>query len=137
MTVDDLDKKIINIKKRGLSKLVEIQLIGEVKGQFYKERIKNTENSISAQFHKNIEFLSAKLKSFPSASNIKEFMGITPDQYYDSFIKNKSNIFSLSQVLLASQYYGLPIDLLLFHDLSLHVEHLRKEYPAIFKQGLN
>ena len=137
MTVDDLDKKIINIKKKGLSKLIEIQLIGEVKGEFFKERIKNTENSLSAQFHKNIEFLSAKLKSFPSGANIKEFMGITPDQYYDSFIKNKSKIFSLEQVLIASQYYGLPIDLLLFHDLTLHVEHLRKEYPALFKQSID
>lgn len=137
MTVDELEKKIFEIKKRGLSKLVEIELIGKVKGKFFKERITKKEEELSAQFHKNVEFLSAKLKSFPSASNIREFMGIVPDQYYDSFIKNKSNIFSLSQVLLASQYYGLPPELLLFHDLSLHVEHLRKEYPALFKQGFN
>lgn len=135
MSYDDLDKKIISIKKRGLSKMLELNLISQARGEYYGEKIDTMEKEISTRFFQNLEFLSRMHRSFPSSSNVKDFMGVAVDQYYASVMRSEERIFSIRHVLIVSQYYGIPIQLLLFNDLELYGERIRTEYPTFFKQS--
>jgi hypothetical protein len=135
MTLDELDKKIINIKSKGLAKIVELQQIREVRSEYYKERISSVENILSARLFKNINYLATKFKSFPSNNNIQEFMGITLSPYFDVFIKNQGGILPFKDMVVISEYYGVPLNLLIFEDIEIYGEQIWKEYNTIFKQG--
>lgn len=135
MTLDELDKKIINIKAKGLAKVVELQQIKEVRSQYYKERISNVENTLSTRLFKNINYLATKFKSFPSSNNIEEFMGVTLSPYYDVFIKNQGGVLPFKDIIAVSEYYGVPLNLLIFEDIEIYGEQIWKEYNTIFKQG--
>lgn len=134
MTLDDLDKKLIEIRKRGLSKLLEYELIAKARGEYYQEKINAMENTISERFFKNVDFLARLHKSFPSATNIKDNMGYQVDHYYANCVNN-SNLYSVKHAVIISQYYGIPVELLLFSDIELYGERIRKEYPSFFKQS--
>jgi hypothetical protein len=133
MTLDQLDKKIIEIKKKGLHKVVELEQIRKVRGEYFQEKSEKTFQTISQRFMKNIVFLSIKFKSFPSSGNIKEFMGVTPSNSYDAFIKSNSEYFSIKDAILVSEYYGVPVNLLLFDDIELYGEQIWKEYRSLFQ----
>ena len=135
MSYDDLDKKIISIKKRGLSKMLELNLISQARGEYYGEKIDTMEKEISTRFFQNLEFLSRMHRSFPSSTSVKDFMGVAVDQYYASVMRSEERIFSIRHVLIVSQYYGIPIQLLLFNDLEIYGERIRTEYPTFFKQS--
>lgn len=135
MTLDELDKKLINIKSKGLPKVVELQQIKEVRSEYYRERISNIENSLSARIFKNINYLATKFKSFPSNSNIQEFMGVTLSPYFDVFMKNQGGLLPFKDMVAISEYYGVPLNLLIFEDIEIYGEQIWKEYNTIFKQG--
>jgi len=134
MTADELEQEIVNIRKRGLPKLLEFELIGKARGEFYNEKINTLHEEINDRFFKNLDFLSRLHKSFPSASNIKEFMGYQVDQYYTNALNN-NKLSTIRQPIIVSKYYGIPVELLLFSDLELYGERIRKEYPSFFKQS--
>lgn len=135
MTLDELDKKLINIKSKGLPKVVELQQIKEVRSEYYRQRISNIENSLSARIFKNINYLATKFKSFPSNSNIQEFMGVTLSPYFDVFMKNQGGLLPFKDMVAISEYYGVPLNLLIFEDIEIYGEQIWKEYNTIFKQG--
>ena len=133
MTLDELDKKIIEIKKKGLHKVIELEHIRKIRGEYYEKKTEKSLQALSSRFFKNIMFLSNKFKSFPSGNNIREFMGISPSSTYDAFVKNYSDFFSIKDVILVSEYYGVPVNLLLFDDIEIYGEQIWKEYPTLFK----
>jgi hypothetical protein len=134
MTADELEQVIVDIRKRGLPKLLEFELIGKARGEYYEERINILNSQISERFFNNVDFLSRMHRSFPSATNIKEYMGYQVDNYYSNMM-SANKLFSIKQAIVVSKYYGIPIELLLFQDLELYGERIRKDYPTFFKQS--
>jgi hypothetical protein len=134
MTADELEQIIVDIRKRGLPKLLEFELIGKARGEYYEERINILNAQISERFFNNVDFLSRMHRSFPSATNIKEYMGYQVDNYYSNMM-SANKLFSIKQAIVVSKYYGIPIELLLFQDLELYGERIRKDYPTFFKQS--
>ncbi len=54
MTFDDLERKIIEIRKRGLNIVVQTELIGNIRGEYYDKLIAKKQNAINDLFKKNI-----------------------------------------------------------------------------------
>jgi hypothetical protein len=135
MTADDLDKRIISIKNKGLPKVVELQQLNELRSEYYSERIGNLENALSKRLFKNINYLATYFKSFPSNSNIQEFMGITLSPYFDIFIKTQGGIPPFKDIIAISEYYGVPVNLLIFDDIEIYGEQIWKKHNTIFKQS--
>lgn len=135
MTNDDLDKKIISIKKKGLPKVVELQQLKELRSEYYSGKINTLENSLGKRLFKNINYLATRFKSFPSNSNIQEFMGITLSPYFDVFIKNQKGIPPFKDIFAISEYYGVPVNLLIFDDIEIYGEQIWKEHNSVFKQS--
>ena len=135
MTFDELDKKTIEIKKLGLSPILEISKISEVRKEYYTSKLKQNQKVIKDRFFKNIHFLVAKYKTSPVKSNIKEFMGIDVDDAYLKFYSDKQDVYNMKFVLIMSMFYGIPAELLLFHDLEAYGEQLKSNYAALFKQS--
>ena len=133
MTADELDKKIISIKKRGMNILLENELIAEVRGEYYSEIIYKKQKHISDRFRENIIFLSQQYKEFISVNKLKEFMGIDVENSLTKFLYNDQNINSLKIAIAVSEFYGIPVELLLFQDLKTNVETLKKFYPSFLK----
>lgn len=135
MTFDELDKKIISIRKKGLPKVVELQQIKEVRSEYYKERITYVESSISKRVFKNINYLATKFKSFPANNNIQEFLGVSLSPYFDTFIKTQMGSLPMKDIIVISEYYGVPANLIIFEDLEIYGEQIWKEHHTFFKQG--
>lgn len=135
MTIDELENKIIEIKKKGLPKIVELNQLREVRSEFYKKKVKKAEEILSSRVLRNISFLSKTFKSYPTSSNIKEFMGVDVSIYYDSFMKNEKGILPFRDMYVIALYYGVPINLFMFEDLEVHGEQIWKEYNTVFKQS--
>ena len=137
MTIDELEVKIVTIKKRGMNILLENQLIAEIRGEYYDKLIDNKLVYISNQFRENIEYLGKLHSESISIQKIKEFMGVDLDSHLSKVIYNDCKLISLKVAIVASEFYGLPVELLLFQDLKSNAEILKELYPALFKQGRN
>jgi hypothetical protein len=55
----------------------------------------------------------------------------------NDYIFGKKRVGSLRTFFLVGEFYGLPVELLLFNDLETHGDILKKTYPALFKQSRN
>lgn len=135
MTYDELDEKIRAIKKKGLSTILEISQIAEIRSEFYKNRMQNDLDFISNRLHANVEVLSRIHKVKPTVNNFKEFMGLTIDSAYTNFLFKNGTMTYLPYALYISYFYGIPVEMLLFSDLELHEQTIKQKYPFVFKQN--
>ena len=135
MTYDELDNKIIAVKKKGLSTILEISQIAELRSDFYKERMQSDLDFISDRFHANVEVLSRIHKVKPTVNNFKEFMGLTVDSAYTNFLFKNGTMTYLPFALYVSYFYGVPVEMLLFSDLELHEQTIKQKYPFVFQQN--
>jgi len=135
MTYEELDSKIIEIKKKGLSTILEISQIASLRSDFYRERMQQDLDFISDRFHSNVEVLSRIHKVKPTVNNFKEFMGLTIDSAFTNFIFKNGTMTYLPFALYVSYFYGIPLEMLLFSDLELHEQTIKQKYPFVFKQN--
>lgn len=135
MTYDDLDESIREIKKKGLSTILEISKIAEVRSSFYKEKIQDDIDFITDRFHKNVSVLSRIHKVKPTVNNFKEFMGISIGSEYTNFLFKEGTMTYLPYAIYISYFYGIPVEMLLFSDLELHEQTIKQKYPFVFKQN--
>jgi hypothetical protein len=137
MTLDELEEKIISIRKRGLNILLENELIALVRKDYYDIQIEKQIGHMSNRFRNNVLFLNSLHKENCSAQKIKEFMGVDIDVSVNKIFYGDRNIYSLKQAIIISEFFGLPVELLLFQDLSAIRETIQKEYPTLFRQSRN
>lgn len=135
MHLDELETKIIEIKKRGLNILLENELIADVRGQYYNQLLEKKLNQISNRVRRNILFMNKIHKNNISSNKIKEFMGIDVENNLNKIAYEDYNITSLRTAILISEFYGLPVELFLFQDLETNEETLRQFYPTFFRQS--
>jgi hypothetical protein len=135
MTSDELDSKIIGIKKRGLNILVEAELISKVRKEYYDIHIEKKVKHISDCFRSNVILLNRLHGENCSAQKIKEFMGVEIDVSINKILYEDKGLYSLRQAYIIAEFFGLPVELLLFHDLQTNHELLSKEYGNLFKQN--
>lgn len=134
MTFDELESKIISIKKRGVNILVENQLIAKVRQEYYEKQIDKKVQHISDRFRANVLFLNKIHKENCSAQKIKHFMGIDIDISINKVLYEQKSLYSLKHAYIISEFFGLPVELLLFQDLEGNYEILSREYSNLFKQ---
>jgi hypothetical protein len=137
MNYDDLDKKIIGIRKRGLNKILEDTLTADIRKEFYENAIKEKINNISDLFKRNVLFLQRMHHSNCAASKIRTTMGLEMDRNYHDTVFGERPLYSLRVAIIVAEFYGIPTELLLFVDLEANEQTIKKQYPAIFKQSRN
>ena len=135
MTFDELESKTIGIKKRGLNILIENELISKVRKEYYDAQIEKQVQHLSDRFRKNVRFLNRIHGEGCSAQKIKEFMGVEIDLSINKVLYEDKSLYSLKHAYIVSEFFGLPVELFLFHDLEVNYENLSKEYSNLFKQN--
>lgn len=135
MTFDELEQKIIEIRRRGLNIIVQTELISVVRGQYYNELIAKKHKAISDLFKKNINFLASLHKQKVTVNLIQESMGIQPDLNLNKIVYGNLSINNIKTAISVAEFYGLPVELLLFNDLEANAKTLKEIYPALFRQG--
>jgi len=135
MSADELEAKIIAIKKRGLNIMVEQDLIRQLRAEYFTEKIQNRVERISNQFARNIEFLSRMFKDHITNNKVRLQMGINLVGDEDKIFRGEHKIYSLRIALIAAEYYGLPVELLLFHDLQADEQLFTQQYPTLIRQN--
>lgn len=135
MTFDELESKIIGVKKRGLNILIENELIAKIRKEYYDVQIEKQVQHLSNRFRTNVRFLNRIHGEACSAQKIKEFMGVEIDLSINKIFYEDKSLYSLKQAYIVSEFFGLPVELLLFQDLELNYESLSKSYSNLFKQN--
>jgi hypothetical protein len=135
VTLDELDKKIIEIKQRGLNVLVENELIADLRSQYYSDLLKRKLNRITDQLKRNVMFMGKLHGEMVSPNKIKEFMGMEVENNLSRIIFGDSTLTSLKTAILVAEFYGVPVEILLFQDIEANAETFREFYPALFRQG--
>jgi len=137
VTLDELDHRIIELKKRGLNILIENELIADLRSQYYNTFIDKKLDSITNQLRNNIRFLGGLHNEFVSSSKIKEFMGLQVDNNLNKILYGEYTLHSLKTAITIAEFYGVPVDILLFQDLEANAETFKQLYPALFRQSRN
>lgn len=137
MTLDELDRKIIELKKRGLNILIENELLADLRGRYYETAIDKKVESITNQLRKNVFFLGTIHDQNVSYSKIKEFMGITTDSNLNKILYEDYSLTYIKTAITVAEFYGVPVEILLFQDLEANEQTFRQLYPALFRQGRN
>lgn len=135
MSLDELESKIVEVKKRGLNLLIENELIADLRGEYYSGLLKRKMNRITEQVRRNVLFMTKIHGQTISPSKIKEFMGMDVETNIHRVIYGDSVLASLRTAILIAQFYGVPVEILLFQDIEPNVETFRKLYPALFRQN--
>jgi len=137
MTFDELENKIIEIRKRGLNIVVQTELIATIRGEYYNKLIAKKHKAISDLFKKNINYLASLHKQKVTSNLIQESMGLQPDINLNKIVYGNLMINNIKTAITVAEFYGLPVDLLLFNDLEANAKTLKEVYPALFRQGRN
>lgn len=135
MTLDELDKKIIEVKKRGLNILIENELIADLRKEYYNGLLKRKMTRITDQVRRNVLFMTKIHNQTISQGKIKEFMGIDVETNIHKVIYGESTLASLKTAILIAEFYGVPVEILLFQDIEANAETFRQFYPALFRQN--
>jgi hypothetical protein len=135
MTGDELDKKIIEIKKRGLNNFVENDLIASLRSEYYEKAIDKKIFNLSSRFKQNVLYLNKLHRQNCSVQKIKEFMGLDMPNEFNKILYEEGKLYSLRQAIITAEFFGLPFELLLFTDLEANANTLKEEYPALFRQS--
>lgn len=135
MTADELEKKIISIKKRGLNIMVEQDLISQLRAEYFTEKIRNRSERISKQFARNLDFLSRMHKDSITVNKVRLQMGLSLIGDEEKVFRGEQNIYSLRIAIIAAEYYGMPVEFLLFKDLSADEKLFTEQHPAIIRQN--
>ena len=135
MTLDEYEQKIISIRKRGLNILLENELIAIIRKEYYEELMFQNLQYISETLRKNVSMLNQMHGENCSANKIKEFMGLETETHLNKILYENRNINSLRSAMMISEFFGLPVEMLLFQDLTINPEHVKKEYGHLFKQN--
>lgn len=137
MTADELEKKIIAIKKRGLNIMVEQDLIAQLRAEYYSEKVHRKISNMSALFVKNLNYLAKMHRDMVTVNKIRLHMGVMLNHDEDNVFRGESNLYSLRVATIAAEYYGLPVDYLLFTDIEANEQTFLERYPALIQQNRN
>jgi len=136
MTRDELEKKIISIKKRGLPVIVEESLIKDTRKEFYETFFRKKLKNISERFVSNVIYLSKLHGTKFHTSKIYNTMGVFLNhKVFSDALEGKTSINNFFVPMVIAEFYGLPVELLLFYDLPAHESTLKEKYPALFRQS--
>lgn len=135
MSFDELEKKIISIRKRGLNILVENQLIADARKLYYTALVDKRMASLTERFRNNANFLGKLHGEWASAEKIRNLMGMELERNINQVLYEGYTLRSLYQATMVSEFYGIPLELMLFTDLQANEEILKKQYPALFRQN--
>lgn len=135
MTLDELDKQIIAIKKQGLTPYVERNQIARVRQKYYFEKIAADKERYTTLFLSNVAFLNKIHKSACTRYTVEDNMGIKTDDFFQALLEGRGQLFNFEHILLVAAFFGVPPDLILFVDLQANEQTIRNEYPSLFKQS--
>lgn len=135
MTFDEFEEKVRSIKKRGLNIMVENELIADVRKRYHTEKLNQAIAAISDRVKRNNKFLGKLHGEFCSWQKIKSFMGLEYDPDFNKVLYDDYNIYSLKVAYGIAEFYGIPMELLLFTDLEANADIIKREYPALIKQS--
>lgn len=135
MSIDELERRIVEVKKRGLNIIVETELIATLRGDYYEKLISKKQRAITDLFKQNIFYLSSLHNQLATSNALLENMGVTVDKNFNKIIYSDYLLYSIRTAIVVSEFYGLPVEYLLFTDLKANAETLKTFYPALFRQG--
>ena len=64
-------------------------------------------------------------------------MGIQIDANLSKILYGEYTLSSLRTAIVIAEFYGVPVDILLFQDLEANAETFKQLYPALFRQSRN
>lgn len=62
-------------------------------------------------------------------------MGMEVENNLHKIAFGDSNLTSLKTAILVAEFYGVPVEILLFQDIEANAETFRQFYPALFRQN--
>jgi len=137
MNYDQLEDKIRSIKKRGLNIMVENELIADARKTYHEERMRKKLETMADLIRRNNNFLGKLHGEYCSAQKIKSFMGLETSSNLNKALYENGIFYNLHSIYAVAEFYGIPMELLMYTDLEANEDIIKREYPAIIRQGRN
>jgi len=137
MNYDQLEDKIRSIKKRGLNIMVENELIADARKTYHEERMRKKLETMADLIRRNNNFLGKIHGEYCSAQKIKSFMGLETSANLNKALYENGIFYNLHSIYAVAEFYGIPMELLMYTDLEANEDIIKREYPAIIRQGRN
>lgn len=117
--------------------MVENELITDVRKRYHNEKLNEAITAMTERVRRNNKFLGRLHGEYCSWQKIKSFMGIEYDPDLNKVLYEDNNLYSLRMAYGIAEFYGIPMELLLFTDLEANEDIIKREYPALIKQSRN
>lgn len=133
MTNDELEKKIYEVKKMGLEKVIAHQKIRSLIIQNNKEKYKKLVEDMHERTLNNIRHLARCNKIPFSEKNFVAFTGHSRTLSEYRLFMSKEEM-SLYIPMLASLMYNFPLEMIIFHNLEIYDEkNIQENFPNSFR----
>jgi hypothetical protein len=117
---DILLAEISEIKKKEPSIPVRKARISNAKRLYFNDNVKDQLRTITQRVRKNLHHLKLVMGRQMTCDNIIEHMGITIDVGVRDFLTDSETfMFSTKIAIIASEFYGVSVEDIMFRDLEL------------------
>lgn len=135
MTADELEKKIISIKKRGLNIMVEQEMISQIRAEYYTDRFRTKSEELTNRFVRNLGLLSKIHRDMITANKVRLQMGLNITHEDEKVYRGEYRLNNIRLAMIAAEYYGVPLEILLFKDITTDEQLFRQQYPTLIRQN--
>lgn len=135
MTEEDFNRKYSEIKQKGLPYIVEINRLRHLRREYYTDRIEDTRLNIQDNIKRNVRFLMFKIGRGPTRRSIDDYMSVDVHHDLDVYLKHNFGPDTLTTIITLSEFYRIPIEKLMFEDLTVYGDDIKKHYPVLIGEG--
>ena len=135
MTADELEKKVISIKKRGLNIMVEQEMISQIRAEYYTDRFRTKSEELTNRFVRNLGLLSKIHRDMITANKVRLQMGLNITHEDEKVYRGEYRLNNIRLAMIAAEYYGVPLEILLFKDITTDEQLFRQQYPTLIRQN--
>lgn len=135
MTADELEKKVISIKKRGLNIMVEQEMISQIRAEYYTDRFRTKSEELTNRFVRNLGLLSKIHRDMITANKVRLQMGLNITHEDEKVYRGEYRLNNIRLAMIAAEYYGVPLEILLFKDITADEQLFRQQYPTLIRQN--
>lgn len=117
--------------------MVENELIADARKTYHEERMRKKLEIMADLIRRNNNFLGKLHGEYCSAQKIKSFMGLETSGNLNKALYENGIFYNLHSIYAVAEFYGIPMELLMYTDLEANEDIIKREYPAIIRQGRN
>lgn len=115
--------------------MVEQEMISQIRAEYYTDRFRTKSEELTNRFVRNLGLLSKIHRDMITANKVRLQMGLNITHEDEKVYRGEYRLNNIRLAMIAAEYYGVPLEILLFKDITTDEQLFRQQYPTLIRQN--